>query len=221
MRLGAGLLASDGHKVVASRAGRVKQGAHSKLTIDNAQKRVRVAATSSHSAVAAAAALTGSSHADEVCGCLCSPSCQYIPAAEDLVIGTVVERHVESYKLDIGGPEVSTADYNNQPSYLALRIQDCSRSRVIVAIVSIRSSQHFLHRPSKVQLNATNQTWQSDTSHNPPVHSALPRTRESTRCCRAPQTDSLHHDVLPPPSDSCTPWCTAACCTCGATWSRS
>ena len=44
VRLGAGLLASEGHKVVASRAGRVKQGANSKLSIDNSQKRVSTAA---------------------------------------------------------------------------------------------------------------------------------------------------------------------------------
>ena len=40
VRLGAGLLAGEGHKVVSSRVGRVKQGANSKLSIDNTQKRV-------------------------------------------------------------------------------------------------------------------------------------------------------------------------------------
>ena len=39
VRLGPGLLQS-GHSVVASRAGRVKQGSHAKLWIDNPMKRV-------------------------------------------------------------------------------------------------------------------------------------------------------------------------------------
>ena len=41
VRLGAGLLVGDDQKVVATRVGRVKQGANSKLSIDNGQKRVR------------------------------------------------------------------------------------------------------------------------------------------------------------------------------------
>jgi exosome complex RNA-binding protein Rrp4 len=32
---------------------------------------------------------------------------QYLPVAEDLVIGIVAEKHSENYKLDIGGPEVA------------------------------------------------------------------------------------------------------------------
>ena len=103
VRLGPGLLQS-GQQVVASRAGRLKQGSNAKLWVDNAQKRV--------TAHTAALTLTITAHSaallTSVPLCRCgSPAVQYLPVAEDLVIGIVAEKHAENYKLDIGGPEVT------------------------------------------------------------------------------------------------------------------
>ena len=108
VRLGPGLLQS-GSNVVASRAGRIKQGANAKLWVDNVQKRVSSTHLPPHRPHHRPPFHHLLSHSSSTL--LFSlppfpPFPQYLPASEDPVIGVVAERHSENYKVDVGGPEL-------------------------------------------------------------------------------------------------------------------
>ena len=184
VRLGSGLLQS-GSNVVASRAGRIQHGANARLSVDNVQKRVRA---HTHPPLQPVTLYPHPS-------LLPPPSPQYLPAAEDLVIGLVCEKHSESYKVDIGGPELATLP--------ALAFEGATKRNKPNIPVSPHPPHLLLHSPPPAPPPSTRPT--------PPHPSHLflpPPPRASPTATRFPPHSS-------------TPSSTAACSAPTATWRRS